>query len=88
MLASPDFARWRHLRAIWFCVSPSSDFVLGYRLREISHLSITFMRFMIKKLRLLVGMKSITLAFNCWDDGASFDELTVICLSVYLVAFV
>jgi hypothetical protein len=43
---------------------------------------------MIKKLRLLVGVKSITLAFNYWDDGASIDELTVICLSVYLVAFV
>jgi hypothetical protein len=36
------------------------------------------MRFMIKNLRLLVGVKNITLTFSCWDDRASFDELTVI----------
>jgi hypothetical protein len=30
-------------------------------------------------------MKNITLAFSFWDDGASFDELMVICLLAYLV---
>jgi hypothetical protein len=45
-------------------------------------------RFMIKNLRLLVCTKSITLAFGYWDDGASFDELTIIYLSVYLLTFV
>jgi hypothetical protein len=43
---------------------------------------------MIKKLCLLIAVKSITLTFDYWDDRASFDELTVICLSVYLVASV
>jgi hypothetical protein len=51
-------------------------------------LSIAFVRFMIKNLRLSVGMKNITLAFSFWDDGASFDELMVICLLVYLVTSV
>jgi hypothetical protein len=36
-------------------------------------------------LRLKICVKNITLAFDGWDDGASFDELMVICLSVYLV---
>jgi hypothetical protein len=36
-------------------------------------------------LRLKICVENITLAFDGWDDGASFDELMVICLSVYLV---
>jgi hypothetical protein len=43
---------------------------------------------MIKNLHLLVGAKNITLTFDYWDDVASFNELTVICLSVYLVTSV
>jgi hypothetical protein len=46
----------------------------------ISLLNNAFVRFAIKNLR-----ENITLAFDGWDDGASFDELMVICLSVYLV---
>jgi hypothetical protein len=41
---------------------------------------------MIKNLHLLVGIKNINLVFGCWDDIANFNELAVICLSVYLVA--
>jgi hypothetical protein len=63
-----------------FCsgVSPSCDFAL----------SIAFVRFTIKNLHMLVGVKSIILAFGCWDDRAIFDELTIICLSIYLVTSV
>jgi hypothetical protein len=43
---------------------------------------------MTKILCLLVGLKNVILVFGYWDDGASFDELTVICLSVYLVTSV
>jgi hypothetical protein len=35
---------------------------------------------------MLIGAKRITLTFGYWDDGASFDEQTVICLSICLVA--
>jgi hypothetical protein len=49
-----------------FCsgVLPSYDFALEYRLRAISLLGIAFVRFTIKNLRLLIGAKSITLAFG------------------------
>jgi hypothetical protein len=43
---------------------------------------------MTKILRLMVGVKNVILVFGCWDDGASFDELMVICPSVYLVTSV
>jgi hypothetical protein len=46
----------------------------------ISLLNIAFVRFVIENLR-----ENNTLAFGCWDDRASFDELVVICLSVCLV---
>jgi hypothetical protein len=69
-------------------VSHSCDFVLGYRLRVISLLGIAFVQFTIKNLCLLISTKSITLEFGYWNDRASFDELTIICLSVYLVASV
>jgi hypothetical protein len=41
---------------------------------------------MIKNVCLLIGVKSITLTFGYWGDGASFAELVFVCLSVYLVA--
>jgi hypothetical protein len=47
-------------------------------------LGITIMRFTIKDFCLLIGVEGITLAFGYWDDGVSFHEVTVICLSVYL----
>jgi hypothetical protein len=79
MLVSPGFARRQYLPSCDLVfVLPSCDFFLGYHLCAISLLSLTFMRFMIKNLRLLVGVKNITLTFSCWDDRASFDELTVI----------
>jgi hypothetical protein len=49
----------------------------------ISLLGIAFVRFTIKNLNLSVGAKNITLAFDCCDDGARFDELMIICLFVY-----
>jgi hypothetical protein len=80
-------------RAILFCGITFVRFSFVYRFGAILFWGIAFVRFCSWispscDLQLKICVKNIILVFSCWDDGASFGELAVICLSVYLITSV